>query len=521
MKRRMNTKALRYARRITQGAFLALFLFLFLQTESQGENRLGYPVRLFLDCDPLIALSTVLSSRTLVPALLLSLIVVVMTLLMGRVFCGWICPLGTLHDIAGMANRLPPSTRFVALHRLKYYILAVLLAASLFTVQLTGLIDPVSLLIRSLALGIFPALNITIRAVFDTLYEWHVPGIVHVSEYIYGVLKESLLTFNQYFFRQALSISLLIFTILALNLVERRFWCKYLCPLGALLGVLSRWSLLSRSVSEGCNDCGLCAACTARTMIDGKLALRDQECFRCLDCDDLCTRSAIGFSLGKANHGIRVDLRRRHLIGSMTAGIAVVPFLRIAPLCRAARFDAALIRPPGALPEKAFLSRCVRCGECMKVCITNGLQPTLLEAGVEGIWTPVLVPAIGHCEYRCTLCGQVCPTGAIRKLDLNEKAATAIGVAVIDTGRCLPYSFAVPCIVCEEMCPTAEKAIWLETRTIAKRDGTAVRLRVPRVDPEKCIGCGTCEAHCPVAGKPAIYVISTGESRSEDNRLLF
>jgi len=521
MKRRMSTQFLRCARRITQGTFLILFLFLFLQTESQGENRLGYPVRLFLDCDPLIALSTVLSSRTLIPAFLLSLFVVVMTLLMGRVFCGWICPLGTLHDITGMVNRRPPSLRFVTLHRLKYYILAALLATSFFTVQMTGLIDPISLLIRSLALGIFPALNITIRAVFDTLYEWDLPGIVHVSEHIYGILKASLLTFNQSFFRQGLAISLLLFALLALNVVERRFWCKYLCPLGALLGILSRWSLLSRSVSDGCKDCGLCAACPARTITDGKLETRDQECLRCLDCDDLCPLSGIGFSLGKVTRSIPVDLRRRYIIGSITAGIAAVPLLRITPLTRAARFDAALIRPPGALPEKEFLSRCIRCGECMKVCITNGLQPTFLEAGMEGIWTPVLVPTIGHCEYRCTLCGQVCPTGAIRELDLDKKSTTAIGVAVIDTGRCLPYAFGIPCIVCEEMCPIADKAIWLETRTIAKRDGTAVRLRVPRVDPEKCIGCGTCEAHCPVAGKPAIYVISTGESRSEDNRLLF
>jgi ferredoxin len=179
-----------------------------------------------------------------------------------------------------------------------------------------------------------------------------------------------------------------------------------------------------------------------------------------------------------------------------------------------------LIRPPGSLEEKDFLKKCIKCGQCLKVCITNGLQPALLEAGLDGIWSPVLVPRLGYCEYRCTLCGQVCPTGAIRKLSLEEKGTVRIGSAMIDKGRCLPFAHAAPCIVCQEVCPTPEKAIWFEDARVKNRKGETLTLRQPHVDLNLCVGCGICEAKCPVLGRPAITVTSIGESRSPDNQLL-
>jgi ferredoxin len=215
-----------------------------------------------------------------------------------------------------------------------------------------------------------------------------------------------------------------------------------------------------------------------------------------------------------------MDLGKRRIVGSILAGLVAVPLLKVSPAGKTTHRDPKLIRPPGALDERLFLNRCVKCGECMKVCITNGLQPTLLEAGLEGIWSPVLVPRIGYCEYRCTLCGQVCPTGAIKKLILEEKASVKIGLAMIDKGRCLPYAHATPCIVCEEVCPTPKKAIWYEKVMAKTRDGKEQVLKQPRVDLELCIGCGICETKCPVLGQPAIYVINVGESRSKDNQIL-
>ncbi|HOG07773.1 MAG TPA: 4Fe-4S binding protein [Syntrophales bacterium] len=512
---------MKHLRRLSQGLFLLLFLWLFLKTESTGADELAYPVRIFLDADPLLFFTTALATRSLDQPFLWVLIVVVVTALLGRVFCGWICPLGTLHNLVGALKRGPVRSRPANGYRYKYYLLVFLGVSSIFTVQLSGIADPLALLVRSLSVSVHPALQVATTATFDAIYASFPAGIVGVSEWIYGGLKQIFLAFRQPLFLQSASIGGLFLGILALNLREPRFWCKYLCPLGALLGLLSRYALLDRTVSEGCDGCGACArTCQGAARPDGKETWRKAECLACMNCDDACPRNAVRFGFSRKKPVASLDLGKRRVIGSMTAGLLAAPLLRTTPLSRPAAAEPKLIRPPGALEEKEFLRRCVKCGECMKVCLTNGLQPTLLEAGIEGIWSPMLVPRIGYCEYRCTLCGQVCPTGAIRRLSLAEKAEVRIGLAMIDPGRCLPYAHARSCIVCEEVCPTPKKAIWFETAAVKTRDGQTLRVKQPRVDLELCIGCGICEAKCPVLGEPAITVSSLGESRSQDRRLL-
>lgn len=164
-----------------------------------------------------------------------------------------------------------------------------------------------------------------------------------------------------------------------------------------------------------------------------------------------------------------------------------------------------LIRPPGAR-EDDILSKCIRCGECIRVCPTGGLQPGLGVAGWEGLWTPVLVPRLGYCDYSCNACGQVCPTEAIPRLDLEQKRQTVIGLAYIDRDRCIPWADGRDCIVCEEMCPVPDKAIFLEERTLTAALGGATTVRCPHVIRERCIGCGICEAKCPIKGEAAIRV---------------
>jgi formate hydrogenlyase subunit 6/NADH:ubiquinone oxidoreductase subunit I len=156
----------------------------------------------------------------------------------------------------------------------------------------------------------------------------------------------------------------------------------------------------------------------------------------------------------------------------------------------------------------------------MKACPTNALQPALAEAGPEGLWTPVLVPRVGYCEYYCSLCSQVCPTGAIRELTVPEKTQVRIGTAWIDKDRCLPYALGRPCIVCEEHCPTSPKAIKFVMVETKRADGTLAVQKAPVIDLDLCIGCGICENKCPVMDLPAIYCTSVGEQRSKENRLL-
>jgi polyferredoxin len=508
-------------RRIFQGLFLLLFLFLFIQTESKGNDELGYPVRLFLDFDPLILVSTLLSAHAAAKAFYLSIITIIITVLFGRVFCGWACPLGTLNNLVGSIRKKAAAHRGRDWYRIKYYILTAMIVSAIFTLQPVGIMDPLSLLIRSFSIAVYPTFNYGIRSAFDTIYASNPLGATAFSEPVFTILKKTVLSFEQSFYMQNVLIGAIFFVVLGLNLIEKRFWCKYLCPLGAFLGLLSRFSLLKRSVSEDCTECGACGrVCQGNASPDQKDKWKDTECLYCWNCDDVCPQNAVSFGFSSKKSTAAMDLGRRRIITSALSGIAIVPFLRITPLAKANSRNPGLIRPPGSLEEKEFLQRCVKCGECMKVCTTNGLQPTLLEAGAEGIWSPMLVPRIGYCEYRCTLCGQVCPTGAIKKLALEEKMKVKLGLAMIDKGRCLPWAHATPCIMCEEVCPTPKKAIWFEKVQVRDRKGAVLTLQQPRVDLELCIGCGICETKCPVLGRPAIYVSSVGESRSKDNQLL-
>jgi ferredoxin len=150
--------------------------------------------------------------------------------------------------------------------------------------------------------------------------------------------------------------------------------------------------------------------------------------------------------------------------------------------------------------------KCLRCGECTRACPTGAIHPAVGEAGIEGLWTPVLVPRLGYCDFSCTACGEVCPVQAIPRLDLERKRATVIGVAYIDEDRCIAWADQRDCIVCEEMCPLPEKAIVLEKAEVLRGEGTSVTVQQPRVLRERCIGCGICEYKCPLSGEAAIRV---------------
>jgi ferredoxin len=199
-----------------------------------------------------------------------------------------------------------------------------------------------------------------------------------------------------------------------------------------------------------------------------------------------------------------LDLGRRQVITAVAAGAVAVPFLRLGSLAR--RPDEFLVRPPGAQIEAEVLSRCIRCGQCMKVCLTNGIQPVLWEAGLEGLYTPRLIPRMGYCAYSCNLCGQVCPTGAIPQLELKVKQATVLGTAAINRTRCIPYTEGADCLVCEEHCPVSPKAITFSEQEVVNLEGERVKVKLPMVIPDRCIGCGHCEHVCPVGGAAAIRV---------------
>jgi MauM/NapG family ferredoxin protein len=505
-----------YLRRGSQIVFFLLFVFLFLQAEYKGQDILGWPVDLFFRFDPLILAAHSLTLSPLVWGLLWSLVFVALTVVLGRFFCGWICPLGTTLDGCRrlLFVRRPDSGVAGRFRRVKYYLLIALLAGAVFSLNLVGLFDPLSLLYRTLAIVFYPAFGYGVEKTSLTLYRWGAP-FTYVSEPAYQFLKATVLPFKPLLYLLPFLTLVLFALVVAAERVDRRFWCRAVCPLGALYGLIARFSLLRRRPAVLCKDCQDCAEVCKM----GALGVRQEigagnapvmprhqnsECQLCMKCQATCEKGRISFGFGVKAPRAPLDLGRRQVITAMAAGVAMVPLVRLGSLAK--RPDEFLIRPPGAQDEGEFLSRCVRCGECMKVCLTNGLQPVLWEAGLEGFYTSRLVPRLGYCAYSCTLCGQVCPTGAIPRLDLQVKQATPLGTAHVNHSRCIVYSEGADCLVCEEHCPVSPKAITYNVIDTLDQQGKKVQVKAPVVQTDRCIGCGQCEFVCPVGGEAAIRV---------------
>lgn len=496
-------------RRVVQFASLLAFLWLFLQTEYRGTDQLTYPVSLLFRLDPLALLAALLAPGQshffyLWPAMLL----LFLTLIFGRFFCGWLCPLGTVLDLAGAPLRRKTS-RVVGWPGFKYYLLAALVFAAFGGLQLFGWLDPLSLFLRTLTLVINPLWNFIVNGAFAWLYQADIPLLSPLADLIYPFFRDYLLSFQPLLFFLGLFTAAVFVILLSLERWQPRFWCRNICPLGALLGLCARHSRLKRTPQTKCSNCTLCAT-RCRMGASYAATSSSAECIRCLDCLDFCPQQRVLFQFGQPS-ATRFDLGRRKLLTASAGGLLLAPLVSVAPVSAGLRND--VIRPPGAVAENEFLQRCIRCGECMKVCIGNALQPDLARGGLFSLWSPVVVARLGYCEYNCTLCGQVCPTGAIGLLSLEEKRQTKIGLAVIDQNRCLPYARAEECLVCEEHCPTGKKALVFD-RKIIKRDNQQISRLQPRVIKDLCIGCGICETRCPVKGQSAIVIVSEGESRA-------
>jgi polyferredoxin len=533
-------------RRASQIFFLLLFIFLLLRTEFRGavgsgsELRMHWPVRLFFELDPLAALSNALAAHALYRGLLWSLSILLPVMFFGRFFCGWICPMGTIHHFFGSLKSEKKrgkqgidANRYKPWQRTKYVILIAVLVAALCGAGLVGWFDPFSLLVRSMGLSVLPAVNYASNSMLNALEHSDVGLLQATGTALHAALAATILNFKQPHFRQGVYLGLIFLVLLAANAWVTRFWCRALCPLGALLGVASRWSVLGlHKDAAACDKCNLCLLhCQGGDDPIGAAPWHKAECLMCMNCVDACPHQGLEFRLFRKEPEIAgANLPRRKMLAGLVAGLAAAPLLRANTALGKSR-DERLIRPPGALEETDFLARCLRCGECMKVCPNNSLQPALAEGGLEGLWTPVLTPRIGYCEPSCVLCSEVCPTGAIWKLTPKEKGwvvgvgqgdakAVRLGTAFYDRGRCLPWAMATDCIVCQEWCPVSPKAIYLQEAEIVDADGNKKVVKQPHVDPSRCVGCGACEYACPLQEHPAVYVTSIGESRSVDSQIL-
>ncbi len=531
-------------RRISQIFFLILFLALLIFTSlrttpgATGDIHLRAPVRLFFEWDPLVAVVNALAGHALYRGLVWSLLILLPTLFLGRFFCGWICPMGTLQHFAGSlpseakrGKQRIESNRYKRWQTVKYVVLIAGLVAACFGSAAIGWLDPFSLLVRSIGLSLLPAFNFAVRALLSPLEHSHIGVVKATGETLHTVLQFTVLDFRQAHFAQSLILGILFVAILLASLRVTRLWCRAICPLGALLGAVSRWSVLGlHKDPDACDSCNRCLLnCQGGDNPIGGVPWRKAECLMCMNCIGSCPHDGLQFRFFRKEKEVASpDLGRRRTITGLAAGAALVPLMRANTGLGKSRHER-LLRPPGALDERDFLSRCIRCGECMKVCPNTALHPTLEEAGLEGLWSPTLVPRIGYCEPSCVLCSEVCPTGAIWQITPREKGwvvgvgtqnPVRLGTAFYDRGRCLPWAEAIDCIVCEEWCPVSPKAIYVEEAQVVDSAGNTKTLKQPRVDPSRCVGCGACEFACPLQERPAVYVTSIGESRSPGSQIL-
>jgi polyferredoxin len=528
-------------RRICQIFFFIVFIWFCVVTTlgDQWWQLRGWSVNWIIELDPLIGLATLLSTRTLYAGLLWGLATVVLTIILGRFFCGWVCPFGAIHQFVGFAaNRKKSVAAKITINRyrptqsIKYWILIFLLTISAIELAVDLIRSPATnrWLFAVLILAVPAA--VVIRAsrrnrmnfkkaalwflIFTALWLLLSTGLkdhqTSAAALQIGLLDPIPLVYRSFNMmilplidRTGLKLSAaprlydgtwlmaaIFMAAVFLNLVIPRFYCRFLCPAGALFGVLSRFSLWRiGKISDECAECHICekhceGACSPTTRI------RSSECVLCVNCLNDCRHGLMTYQVAPSATGEipGPDLSRRQFLTAAVSGAAVIPMLRVSGV-PGSNWNPAVVRPPGALAEKEFLSRCIKCGQCMRICPTNVIHPAGLEGGIEGLWTPALNFRIGTsgCQFNCIACGNLCPTAAIRPISLDERLGRnsfadrgpiKIGTAFIDRGRCLPWAMERPCIVCQENCPVSPKAI--TTREVFDTINPGSRLIVAKAD---------------------------------------
>ena len=590
-------------RRAYEALFLGLFLFFLFITDLRYLK--GWPVSLFLEATPLVAVSTALTTHTLYRNLVWGLVVIAITMMLGRVWCNWMCPFGILHHLFGwIGNRrntkqMIEVNRYRKIYAIKYYILAamIVMAAAWIiptllgvarhggtdlrgvrtrrgtaarrcrsappsrcsgrrssrhsspaqarlhaarrgsagyrrrrtqartpgcrrrlalpsgslsgrarptldavvargfsvaaeehktetsTLQI-GLLDPIALTVRSMTTSVLPTVHTATRE------DLHRASRVHV-----GLDRRRDL-------RRPAGGELVDPPLLLPRALPAGRAARAVQPVRALAdrprpGALHRLRPLPQELRGRERP--------ARRPPQERV-LRLPELHRGLPA----RRPGVPVPAPQGERGRLPVVGRRQLLMSGLFGLLFFPMVRQSGMVRK-NWSQYVIRPPGSVAEDEFLRRCIKCDQCIRVCPTNVLQPAMFEAGLEGLWTPIMVSKMGWCELNCTLCSQVCPTGAIREISIAEKLGAGpfeaqgpikTGTAFYNQGRCLPWAMDTSCVVCEEVCPVSPKAIFTRNVEVTSRWGETLELKRPFIDAREVHRLRHLRARMPREGRP-------------------
>ena len=429
---------------------------------------------------------------------------VVLTLVMGRVYCSVICPMGVLQDIISWLS----SRRKKKKYRFSYSPAKTWLRCGVLAVFVVAMVAGVGSLAALLAP--YSSYGRIVQNLFAPLYGWGNNLLAYLAEragsyafYERDVWMRSIATFLI-----ALS-SFIVIAILAWR--GGRTYCNTICPVGTLLGFLSRFSLLRPVIDAGkCKNCSLCARGCKSSCIDYKNHKIDySRCVACMDCIDNCKHGALHLrylpgKAGKKDDAMRDATRRTFLMSTALAtASAVVAQEKKVDGGLAAIVDKKVpkrstpITPPGSLSAKNMAQHCTACQLCVSACPNDVLRPS---TDLMKLMQPTMSYERGYCRPECTKCSEVCPAGAILPIDIADKSSTQIGHAVWVKENCVPLTDGVECGNCARHCPS--KAITM----IPSDKDDPHSPKIPAINTERCIGCGACENLCPSRPLSAIYV---------------
>jgi len=430
------------------------------------------------------------------------IIILVLTIFFGRVYCSVLCPLGILQDlILWLRKKVKKKFRYKfskPVDYLRYPFLALPVIGYLAgTVFFIGLLDPFS--------------NFG-RIISDLLQPVYI-GLNNAGSWILTKMNIFILYPEEISFARLVTYIFPVFILILIvwmSLRQGRLYCNTICPVGTLLGLLSRISIFRiRFIESKCTQCGKCAfACKATCISIKNLSVDFSRCVGCYNCISVCPEDAIKYRAPKQRKGISpsTDPDRRKVVSAI--GLLLLAILGSRKSLKAQDVPHNkkpteiepekhfAVTPPGSLGIKHFTSTCTACHLCISACPTKVLQPSFLEFGITGLMQPHMDYVTNYCNFDCIICSEVCPAGAILSLSAEAKKTVQIGQVSLILENYVVYTDHTACGSCSEHCPTQA----------VRMVPFIGELTIPEINPELCVGCGACEHACPTRPFRAIYV---------------